>query len=69
MMQPPRFKELDNPLTARVMCLDRFNALNRVTTAERDKWITTPFGPGLEAPKGLPSMQLCRILTTPSPDR
>ena len=48
MMHFPRFEQLHDPATMRVVGFNRFDSLDGIATAKRQERITAPFGPLFE---------------------
>src|ERR1700730_37358 len=52
----------------RIVRLDRFNAFDRIATAERQEWIAAPFAPFFEAAERSTRFEISGILSSPAPD-
>jgi hypothetical protein len=68
-MVPPRSKQLNDPLSAGVVDLERFDAVDRIATSQGDARVPAPFCPSFETAERLAAYEHGSILAPPSPDR
>src|SRR4051812_15897860 len=67
MMLPPSLEELGHALSFGVLCLQRFDAFDRIGTSKCNHRIAAPLRPFFETAERLAPVR--RILATPAPDR
>src|SRR5262249_51144829 len=68
-MLPPRSKQLNDPLSAGIVDLERFDAVDRIATSQGDVRVPAPFCPSFETAERLAVYEDGSILAPPSPDR
>jgi hypothetical protein len=68
MMLPPAAEKPNDLLSAGIVGLKCFDALDRIATSQGDQGVAAPFCPGFEATKRLASRENGCVLATPPPD-
>jgi hypothetical protein len=68
-MLPPASEQPNDLLSAGIVGLKRFDALDRIATSQGDVRVAAPFCPSFEASKRLAAREPTVILATPPPDR